>query len=1111
MPKFFTYIWLTLYLFKSVVEADELFYKDRIIFYVDNRVSNFEIEKDNKTVSINNLNTILMKENVLKIEKWLPMAKPTDRNGDVYLNRYFVIEFIESKENLYKLIQDILSLDQITSCEKIPIVRPAFIPDDELWDQLYGLPQVKAHLAYDLWDIEGGEVPGQMDEGQIVVAVPDIGLMWDHPDLVNNIWQNLGEDIDGDGRVLELIDNHWVFDPDDVNGIDDDDDGYTDNFVGYDPAFNDNDPYPVNSYHQHGTKVAGNISAVTNNGIGLASVGYSVKIMGVNANGNEAEPWYLTHTAPACLASAQMGADIINCSWVSGYYQALDDMHQVLYNEYGCIVLGAAGNGVNNGGLSDTSSFLPRYPAAFDNVISVTAMGSNNSFNCWANVHETVDISAPGENIICTMPFDNDNPERYAIGTGTSYATPLTAGAIALVKSVIPDASNEIIISKIIETTDDYPDMNGSCSGQSIEGLVGSGQLNIYRAILATREPELLVTNIEFQTSDGFVNPGDTVVIEFIIGNSPAFLDAEDVTVELINTDTSITILSGSIIYDDYFSAGYQTEGQLIIAISEHALLGNLNGEILIEANCEGRNYSNNISLNIPLNLNQYGYPINDINISQTATVADLDGNSLDEIYFSSENLMYGTWVAGFEVNGFPFTANSEISTVSAVGDINGNGDLELVFGTLGGTLYALTSSGTEYLVYEQPDSIKRSPALADINSDGILDIVFISVNANTSTLFVINGEGEDLNGFPVNISERIISGPAVADLENDSLLDIVLTTTQNNVLVIESNGIFREGFPYETSGSLKHSASIVDINNDQDLEILVGNENGDLYVINHNGSLIMTSSFAGGRFLSGISVADIDDNGQLELLFTSNLSDEYNNSMLYAYNPFNQSEIFGWPISMDGLSYSEPIITDLDNDIDLEVMISTSSGEIHIFHHDGSKYNNFPYTIEDDSILVSSSLGDLDNDGDYEIIIGTSNSLQVVDFQESKGNRISWNTQRANNYRNGYINLDLAELEAENNNIISNYSVSQNYPNPFNPTTHIKYYLPKNNLVNINIYDLIGKNIKFLVNEFQPAGNRSVSWDGTNNYGEIVSAGMYIYVVQSGEFKATKKMIFLK
>ena len=815
MPKLFKYLFILLTFSESILEADELFYKDRVIFYVDNRVSNFKIEKDNKTVSLDVLNAILVKEKVLKIEKWLPMAKPTDRNGDVYLNRYFVIEFIESKENLYKLIQDILSLDEIISCEKIPIVRPAFIPDDELWDQLYGLPQVKAHLAYDLWDIEGGEVPGQMDEGQIVVAVPDIGLMWDHPDLVNNIWQNLGEDIDGDGKVLELINNHWVFDPDDVNGIDDDDDGYTDNFVGYDPAFGDNDPYPVNSYHQHGTKVAGNISAVTNNGIGLASVGYSVKIMGVNANGNPDEPWYLTHTSQAVLVAAQMGADIINCSWVGGYSQAQYNLFQTLYNEYGCITLGAAGNGQSNGGPSDTTDFDPRYPAAYDNVISVTAMGPNDSFNCWANVHETVDLSAPGEAIICSMPYDIVNPEMYAIGNGTSYATPLTAGAIALVKSVIPDATNETIISKIIQTTDDYPDMIRSCSDQSIEGLVGSGQLNIYRAILATREPELLVTDMEFQTTDGIIHPGDTVVIDFNISNSPAFLDAENVTVELINTDTSITTISGSINYDDYFSAGYQTEGQLIITISEHALLGNIYGEFLVEANCEGESYSNNIPFNIPLNFNQYGYPINDISISQTVTVADLDGNSLDEIYFSSENLMYGTWVAGFEVNGFPFTANSQISTVSAVGDINGNGDLELVFGTSGGTLYGLTSSGTEYLVYEQQDSIKSSPVLADFNSDGILEIVFISVNSNMSTLFVIDGEGQNLNGFPLNISERIISGPSVTDLDNDMALDIVLTSRQNNVSVINSNGSFREGFPYETSGSLEYAASIVDINNE--------------------------------------------------------------------------------------------------------------------------------------------------------------------------------------------------------------------------------------------------------------------------------------------------------
>ena len=111
-----------------------------------------------------------------------------------------------------------------------------------------------------------------MEEGEVVVAIPDEGFKWDHPDLIDNTWQNLGEDLDGDGVVLELIDGNWVFDPDDINGLDDDDDGYIDNFVGYDIASGDNNPYPIRNSHVHVTKVAGNISSVTNNGIGIGSV-----------------------------------------------------------------------------------------------------------------------------------------------------------------------------------------------------------------------------------------------------------------------------------------------------------------------------------------------------------------------------------------------------------------------------------------------------------------------------------------------------------------------------------------------------------------------------------------------------------------------------------------------------------------------------------------------------------------------------------------------------------------------------------------------------------------------------------------------------------------------
>jgi hypothetical protein len=90
-------------------------------------------------------------------------------------------------------------------------------------------------------------------------------------------------------------------------------------------------------------------------------------------------------------------------------------------------------------------------------------------------------------------------------------------------------------------------------------------------------------------------------------------------------------------------------------------------------------------------------------------------------------------------------------------------------------------------------------------------------------------------------------------------------------------------------------------------------------------------------------------------------------------------------------------------------------------------------------------------------------------------------------------------------------FVLHQNYPNPFNPITQIKYDLPEDALVSITIYDLMGRSIKSLVNSNQTAGYRSIRWDGKNNLGEGVSAGMYIYTIQAGEFRQTKKMVLLK
>ena len=84
-------------------------------------------------------------------------------------------------------------------------------------------------------------------------------------------------------------------------------------------------------------------------------------------------------------------------------------------------------------------------------------------------------------------------------------------------------------------------------------------------------------------------------------------------------------------------------------------------------------------------------------------------------------------------------------------------------------------------------------------------------------------------------------------------------------------------------------------------------------------------------------------------------------------------------------------------------------------------------------------------------------------------------------------------------------------YPNPFNPTTQIGYYLANTEYVSIDIYDLTGRKIKSLLNHNLRAGYRSVAWDATNDLGKTVSAGMYIYTIQAGDFRQTRKMVLLK
>jgi hypothetical protein len=142
--------------------------------------------------------------------------------------------------------------------------------------------------------------------------------------------------------------------------------------------------------------------------------------------------------------------------------------------------------------------------------------------------------------------------------------------------------------------------------------------------------------------------------------------------------------------------------------------------------------------------------------------------------------------------------------------------------------------------------------------------------------------------------------------------------------------------------------------------------------------------------------------------------------------------------------------------------------------------------------------------------------SVEVVTFL-CDGNVIDFNSQQTNLFRIGTDFDDCEDYNGQQLDISNAINtpvqlrLNQNYPNPFNPVTTLRYDLPEQATVNLIIYDMLGREVKTLVNTTQDAGFKSVIWDATNNQGNPVSAGVYLYQIRAGKFVQTKKMVLLK
>jgi len=280
----------------------------------------------------------------------------------------------------------------------------------------WGWYRIKADKAYET-GVHGSGV---------TVAVLDTGINVDHPDLMANI-------IDG----WNFVENN-----DDVTDLD-----------------------------GHGTMVAGIIAAVANNGIGIAGVSPNVSIMPLKVLTSSGGSWI--DLDRAIIRAADNGADIIVMSLGGKYSQLSKATEAAIEYAYrkGCVLVAAAGN--------DNSSEL-FYPAAYEEVIAVSAIDQNDVKADFSNYGSYIDFCAPGVNILSTWKDGN-----YASGSGTSFSAPFVAGVIALMLSKYPQLSPEEVIATLRAEAEDLGE-------DGWDPYYGWGLVDAYRAVSETPIPEFV-------------------------------------------------------------------------------------------------------------------------------------------------------------------------------------------------------------------------------------------------------------------------------------------------------------------------------------------------------------------------------------------------------------------------------------------------------------------------------------------------------------------------------------------------------------------------------------------------------------------------------------------
>lgn len=546
-------------------------------------------------ISNSAFNKAVAEFNILTIQKAYPSVKSPEKSKNERGEKLADLSLI------YKLTfpenTDILKVKErlikSKTCEYVVpqfIPRLCFVPNDDSISQQYALFKINAFAG---WDIHKGDT-------NMVIGVTDTGIDPFHPDIIGNIKYNYA---------------------DPINGIDDDNDGFTDNYRGWDTGSNDNDPTADNNFH--GQHVSGLSSATANNSEGVAGSGYFCKLLPIkiaNQNGS------LVGAYDGLIYAAEHGCKVINCSWGGFEFSELNqDLIRYAAINKDCIIFCGAGN--NN----DERLF---YPASYEYAVSVGATNEQDFKADFSTYGYLLDLFAPGDFVLSTWADGG-----YLRTGGTSMAAPVAAGCAGILRSAFPTWSSQQITEQLKVTCDNIDQIPQNAN---YAGKMGKGRVNLYRALTETGRPSVLFN--DKRLSDNGTQlflPGSLVQLNGLLINylSPA----STVSITVSSLTPAFEVISPGFTFSNLGTLDtLPVIGSIILLrVNENAAF-NEQGIIKISINADGLINEEYIYAKVNANF---------INLNTTAIKTSIGNNSL--LALTGDGFLKG--------NGYQFNNKSDL------------------------------------------------------------------------------------------------------------------------------------------------------------------------------------------------------------------------------------------------------------------------------------------------------------------------------------------------------------------------------------------------------------------------------------------------------------------